>query len=825
VDVLVQSSAGERARDRRARALFEAIDDAVFVHDLDGHIVDANPAACRRLGYTREELLQLTTRDIDDPAFATGFEDRLQQQLATGGLTCQGRHLTKDGRGIPIEVNTSVLQIDGKPVVLAVIRDISARQAAERRQAAQYALTRVLAETTTLAEAGGRILRVLGETLGWDFGALWLRNGRAAVLHCVGVWRAPDLRAPYFENLTRRITFAPGVGLPGRVWASGEPAWIVDVVKDSNFPRAEIAAREGLHGGFAFPIRSGSDTTGVVEFFNRTPEKLDDEMHSLMAAVGSQIGQYLERLRFEEALRESEAFYHSLVESLPQNILRKDLEGRFTFANQRALATMGKSLDQVTGKTDYDLFPRQLAEKYRQDDLQVQRTGKNLEKIEEHRAAGGEKLYVQIVKSPIYSRHNEMIGTQVMFWDVTERKRWEEALSESERRYRQLTEASQDAIVVADQTGTITLFNPAAERIFGYTAGEVVGQPLGVLVPPEFEERHQRGFQRYLATREAHILGRPVDLRGRRKDGSEFPLELSLSALDLGTDLQFLGTIHDMTERNRMRSVLVQNEKLASIGMLSAGVAHEINNPLAYVANNLVVLERDLKGLMALLDVYEEARPALSQTDPASAQRARELADDIDLPYVRDNLGRVLARTREGVQRVARIVQNLRGFARTDRLQMEDANLPDLVDASLEMIGGRLRRQGIAVELKLQATRVRCVPTHLSQVLLNLFVNALQAIESADKPGGVLRVASRALDKEVLIEVADTGCGMDEETQSRLFDPFFTTKPVGEGTGLGLWITHDIITGHGGRVEVDSQPGQGSCFRIFLPTDPQRGPA
>src|SRR5207302_2507649 len=142
----------------------------------------------------------------------------------------------------------------------------------------------------------------------------------------------------------------------------------------------------------------------------------------------------------------------------------------------------------------------------------------------------------------------------------------------------------------------------------------------------------------------------------RRKDGTEFPVELSLSALDLGGELQFLGAIRDLTERNRMRAMMVQTEKLASIGMLSAGVAHEINNPLAYVANNLVVLERDLKGLLEVLDLHQSLLPRLAETAPKEAAKISQLAEQYDLPYIRDNLDRLLSRTREGVDRVSRIV-------------------------------------------------------------------------------------------------------------------------------------------------------------------------
>src|SRR5262249_8734257 len=150
------------------------------------------------------------------------------------------------------------------------------------------------------------------------------------------------------------------------------------------------------------------------------------------------------------------------------------------------------------GKTDFDFFPQELAAKYRRDDLTVLETGQTWEAVEEHRLADGRKIYVQVVKTPVYDAQGSIIGTQGIFWDVTERKRAEEARAESERRYRQLTEATLDAIVVADPQGRITLFNPAAERVFGYRADEVVGRPLTLLMPAAYQERHERGFTRYV---------------------------------------------------------------------------------------------------------------------------------------------------------------------------------------------------------------------------------------------------------------------------------------------------------------------------------------
>src|SRR5206468_9806648 len=202
-------------------------------------------------------------------------------------------------------------------------------------------------------------------------------------------------------------------------------------------------------------------------------------------------------------------------------------------------------------------------------------------------------------------------------------------LLESEARYRRLTEGAHDAVVVANGEGKITLFNPAAERTFGYSADEVLGRSLAELMPQSLRILHDQGLRRNQQAENPRVVGHTVELVGRRKDGEEFPLELSLSAVETDGELQFIGSIRDQTERQRMRAMLVQSEKLASIGLLSAGVAHEINNPLAYVGNNLAVLERDFKGVLAMMECYEQAHETLAGCDPVRLRKVQELSDDL----------------------------------------------------------------------------------------------------------------------------------------------------------------------------------------------------
>lgn len=810
-----------------AEALFHGIDDAIFVHDRNGNILEVNAAACRRLGYTREELLRLNTRDIDDPELAAGFEERLRMQMSSGNLRCEGRHRTKDGRLIAVDINTSAIRFRGQAAVLAAVRDITDRKRAEGRLQAQFAVARVLAEGDSLEECARKLLQVLGEALSCDAASMFVVNRDRNLLECLETWHRVGLNVREFETMTRQIAFPSGRGLPGRVWATGEPALIPDLGSDTNFPRLAIAMSEGLHSACAFPILRGDETVGVIEFFHLSQQLPDPDLISLMASFGSQIGQVLERQRVEKALRQSDALYQSLVDCLPQNIFRKDREGRLTFCNQRYCATLKRPLAELLGKSDFDLFPIELAAKYVRDDQQVLHSGATIEAVERHLLPDGASIYVQVVKTPVRDAQGQIIGTQGIFWDVTEKKRAEEMIADSERRYRQLTEATQDAIVVTDRLGIVTLFNPSAERMFGYRADEILGQPVAQLMPQEFRTLHQRGLERYLGTRQARVIGRIVELRGLRKDGSEFPIELALSAISLGPatadgrePLQFLGAIRDISERNRIRAMLIQNERLASIGLLSAGVAHEINNPLAFVANNLAVLERDSKGLMELLEHYESHRPQLARVAADAAARADSLAHELDLDYIRENMPRLIKRTRDGVDRVSRIVQSLRGLARTDAPKRHDTSIPDLVDNSLEILRGRLRRSGIEVLQEHDPLpRAPCVSSQISQVLLNLLVNAVQAVESERLQGGRIVVRTRRLADEMLIEVEDNGCGIDPGHLPRLFDPFFTTKDVGEGTGLGLSISHNIVTGHGGRLEVRSKLHEGSTFSVFLPLD------
>ena len=266
------------------------------------------------------------------------------------------------------------------------------------------------------------------------------------------------------------------------------------------------------------------------------------------------------------------------------------------------------------------------------------------------------------------------------------------------------------------------------------------------------------------------------------------------------------------------QAALVQNEKLASLGRVAAGVAHEVNNPLAYVTNNLAVLRRDMASALEVLDVYRRGRDSLARAEPDLAAEAARREEEMDLAYFREAFGRTCAKSLEGLQRVRDIVKNLSDFARLDEAEFKEADLNAALASATEILGHELRQKKIRLESDCQPLPpVLCHPGKINQVFLNLLVNALEACA----PGGSITVRSRSdAGRGVVAEIQDDGCGIRPEHLPRLFEPFFTTKPVGQGIGLGLAVSFGIVRDHGGTIEVDSAVGRGSTFRVRLPLQP-----
>jgi two-component system NtrC family sensor kinase len=277
----------------------------------------------------------------------------------------------------------------------------------------------------------------------------------------------------------------------------------------------------------------------------------------------------------------------------------------------------------------------------------------------------------------------------------------------------------------------------------------------------------------------------------------------------------------EIVERKHLQGQLVQSEKLASIGQLAAGVAHEINNPIGYIFSNFGTLERYLAQLFEMLAAYESAEPGVGP--PALAARLRALREQIELEYLKEDIPTLMRESKQGIERVRQIVQDLKDFSRVDSNQeWQWANLHQGIDSTLNVVASELKYRADVVKEYGDLPDIECLPSQINQVVMNLVVNAAHAM--GDARGRItLRTGTR--EAEVWLEVADTGSGIAPDTLQRIFEPFFTTKPVGKGTGLGLSLSYGIVQKHGGRIDVDSAVGRGSTFRVTLPIRRQGVPA
>lgn len=357
-------------------------------------------------------------------------------------------------------------------------------------------------------------------------------------------------------------------------------------------------------------------------------------------------------------------------------------------------------------------------------------------------------------------------------------------LTASELRYRTLMEHASDAIAILTPQGIIRETNRRTETTLGLSRGQMIGRHIADFSAPGAETDNVQSYSRTVAAGS----GRTPPVAIRRSDGSVVLMEFSNTSIDLAGEPLVLAIGRDVTEQVRANAQLIASDRMACIGTMAAGVAHEINNPLAAISANLDLAVREVADL----------RQNLDQANP------NELEEEI-----RD--------AREAADRVREIVRDLKIFSRSADERREPVDVHRVLDSSLRIAWNEIRHRAQLVKDYGDIPQVLADDSRLGQVFLNLAVNAAQAIEEGHADANELRVRTRRDGAEVVVEVADTGSGMSEETLRKLFTPFFTTKPVGFGTGLGLPICERIVSGFGGRIEVSSELGKGSTFRVRLP--------
>lgn len=444
--------------------------------------------------------------------------------------------------------------------------------------------------------------------------------------------------------------------------------------------------------------------------------------------------------------------------------------------------------------------------------------------------------------TPIVGSDLSISAVMGVVQNISKEKALDKHYHEIELMFKTLTNAAKSAIISVNEDGAIEYCNPATLKLFEYEYKELHGKKIPMLLYSEesgFNVEEKGKFK----VAQNFVAVKNVELNGITRSGKKIPIELSISPYDVSNIRHHVIIIQDIKERKlveaqrisyqndlekknreihdalektkRMQNQLVQSEKMASLGALIAGIGHEINNPLAFVSSNLNRFEEYFSDLFSLVEKWKTLEQQLKNanqfTDELNSIDSFE--DKIDFKFIKSDCEELMKHNLEGIDRIKKIVLQLRGFSHMSDSNAMDADINLAIDETLTLIWNELKYKTNVIKNYGNIPPVVCQINEIKQIFMNLLVNASQAIETK----GDITIETLQEDDNVIIKISDTGKGMNPEIKRKVFDPFFTTKEIGKGTGLGLWICMSIIQKHRGNIEVESQEGKGSTFKITLP--------
>jgi PAS domain S-box-containing protein len=658
----------------------------------------------------------------------------------------------------------------------------------ERRTAGLSALNAIaeaLSRTLDLEAIMRETLFKAREIFGAEAGGILLQgpDGHVSLRHHQGI----------SDTLAHRLrALALSEGVSGRVTELRRPV----IIRTDQHPIASLIPllrEEGIETIAGAPLLAKADILGVMILATKSRRHYSPDEVELLGIVGSQIAVALDNARLHEEVSAAKTYLEQVIESSHDGIISVDPNLNIRTWSRGAEQILGWPKEALIGRPA-PFVPGELWDQARSMVAQAMESRRTLyyETVRQHR--DGRPVDVSLTLSPLMGPDGSVMGAMAIMRDITERKRFERALQASEEKYRTLFESANDPIFLIDpDSGAILDANPQALATLGASREEIRSMRISDVHPPE-ERETAEALLKEVVEKGAILSFEGASLQ--TFDGRRIPLSISARLTEFGGRRVIVGIARDITdlqrieeERRRIQDQLLQAEKLASLGQLAAGVAHEINNPLATIAG----------CAEALLD---------RASDPVFQS----------IPGVRD-FPEYLAVIEEEAYRCKEITSSLLQFVRTDGGDREPTDINHLLERSLDVTAHQPRFSGLDLTFDLAPDIPMVSANHnrLRQVFLALAVNALEASGGR----GVLRIRTRTRpnppDGEVVIELEDAGCGIPPELHRRIFEPFFTTKGDQRGTGLGLAICHSILAEHGGRIEVESEAGRGSVFRVILP--------
>ena len=476
------------------------------------------------------------------------------------------------------------------------------------------------------------------------------------------------------------------------------------------------------------------------------------------------------RTTVEAELRAAQSRYQTLIEVNPDAVL-VNFNKKIVYANNAAARLLGAvSPVDLLGRSPFEFVdPERKAEVEQRYERALASGQPNPPSIQRRVRLDGSMVYVETVAAPLPWDNGTAV--QVIMRDVTEQRR-------AEAWVRSLIETTQDAVISIDRQARIVLFNPAAQRIFGYRPEEVVGQKVNVLMPEPYLSEHDGYIERYERTGQAQAIGLIRTVTAKRKNGETFPIELSVAKISTEQEAQYGAFIRDISEKTRLQQRAVESDRLATIGTMAAKFGHELGNPLNGMSLTIQLLEQRLRKQLPTLD---------------------------------EQVSSTLTRLKSEISRLNSLLQDFRSLSRKETYNFQPVQLAELVTEAIEIELPHYAERGVHVERRFAPNlpKVRVDLDKMKQVILNLAKNAVEAMPK----GGNLLFAGSSDTKSVTLEVTDTGGGIPGEVD--VFEPFFTTKSF--GTGIGMTIVRQILAAHGGAISYTSQVDKGTTFNIQLP--------
>jgi signal transduction histidine kinase/FixJ family two-component response regulator len=642
--------------------------------------------------------------------------------------------------------------------------EIIERKNAQEETQFLLATTFALAESKDFEESISIMLRFCCKFINWDLAEAWIPSVDEKILTCSRSFYTNEPSLLDYRSQSLLITFALNIGLPGRIWSSKQSEWLQDISLEPEqvFIRNQIAAKAGLKAGFGVPILVDERVVAILIFFNKIPLPSQHRLIELINALATQLGSILQRQLAEEKFKQ-QFQKEQLLNQLTQSI-RSSLKLNTIFSTAAREIAISLGVDRVA-------IAKYLPEK---------------------------QLWINISEYYDSAQLETTLGLEIS----DENNEISDRLKQSE-------------IIKIDDTNTCS--NEIQKRLTQLSPGAWLFVPLKVdskVWGSICVVKENRSY--YWQVFEVELLCAVADSVAIAIKQAQIYQEIQSYAQQLEETL---------TELKNTQAQLVQKAKMASLGQLVAGVAHEINNPVNFIYGNITVAMDYARDLLHLVALYRN-------NYPQPVAEVRQKLENIDLDFIADDYPKLLKSMKDGASRISKIVLSLRNFSRLDEKEYKSVDIHEGINNTLMILQHRLNGSNNGNEIEVikdysELPKIKCYASQLNQVFMNLIANAIDAVETKSSPRQItistkvdISESSSSISSTIVILITDNGFGMNEEVCHKIFDPFFTTKPIGSGIGLGLAICHNIVVEkHRGQISCISVPGQGTEFMVQIPID------